>query len=229
MSSQHHLSESMLIALENAFQNPARNLTKSRSKNIHRYASIKMGKRITVESMLECDACYHFDFSKDVIRFCSQPIRFPYYLDGKVHTYVPDFLVQFDTKEFVLYEVKSEFAVSAPDFNLEWNAKQQAANELGLELELVEEKDIRQTALLQNLKLMYRYGSRDCLTDTQQQVLNILTKSGTQPAQYLGNKAGLTGRVILPILCNLLARSILETNLDVPLSLKSEFTLTCNA
>lgn len=57
MSSQPHLSDNVLIALENAFQNPARNLTK-----------------VTVESSLECDACYHFDFTKDIIRFCSHDL-----------------------------------------------------------------------------------------------------------------------------------------------------------
>ncbi|MDF2155307.1 hypothetical protein [Vibrio sp. CAU 1672] len=49
MSSLPTLSNATLIALERAFQTPARNLTKSRGKNIHRFASSKMGKRVTVE------------------------------------------------------------------------------------------------------------------------------------------------------------------------------------
>ncbi|MFD2018040.1 hypothetical protein ACFSJQ_25335 [Vibrio olivae] len=71
MSFQYDHPESTAISLNNAFNNPARNLTKSRGKNIHRYASAKMGKRVTVESALECDACYHFDFEKDIIRLFS--------------------------------------------------------------------------------------------------------------------------------------------------------------
>ncbi len=69
-----------LIALESAFATPARNLTKSRGKNIHGYVSANMGERVTVESFLECAACYHFDFERSIIRFCSRPIRFSYCL-----------------------------------------------------------------------------------------------------------------------------------------------------
>ncbi len=57
MLCQDSFSENVVLALEQAFHNPARKLTKSRGKNIHRFASAKMGKRVTVESALECDAC----------------------------------------------------------------------------------------------------------------------------------------------------------------------------
>ncbi|MEZ8742056.1 TnsA endonuclease N-terminal domain-containing protein [Photobacterium swingsii] len=62
---------------------------------------------ITVESSLESDACYHLEFEKDISRFCSQSIKFTYYQDGNPHTHIPDFLVQFDSQEYVLYEIKS--------------------------------------------------------------------------------------------------------------------------
>ncbi|MCL9773947.1 Tn7 transposase TnsA N-terminal domain-containing protein [Vibrio methylphosphonaticus] len=141
-----------LIALESAFDNLARNLTKSRGKNIHRYVSAKMGKRATVETFLECAACYHFDFESSIIRFCSQPIRFSYCLNGKTHNYVPDFLVQFDTGEYTLYEVKSDMENSKPEFQCEWEAKVQAAFELGLELELVTEEEILDKVIFSTLR-----------------------------------------------------------------------------
>lgn len=50
------------------------------------------------------------------MRFCPQPIRFSYCLNGKTHTDVPDFLVQFDTGEFTLYEVKSDDECSNEEF-----------------------------------------------------------------------------------------------------------------
>lgn len=50
MSTLPSPSTATLLALESAFDTPARNLTKSRGKNIHRYVSAKMGKRVTVES-----------------------------------------------------------------------------------------------------------------------------------------------------------------------------------
>ncbi|MCU8110947.1 hypothetical protein M2H39_17185 [Vibrio vulnificus] len=67
MSALPYPSTATLIALESAFVTPARNLTKSRGKNIHRYVSAKMGKRVTVASFLECAACYHFDFEPSIV------------------------------------------------------------------------------------------------------------------------------------------------------------------
>ncbi|WP_318465263.1 TnsA endonuclease N-terminal domain-containing protein [Photobacterium leiognathi] len=226
MSSLLTPSAITISALEHAFDTPARNLTKSRGKNIHRFASAKMGKRLTVESTLECDACYHFDFEPSIVRFCAQPIRLPYFIDGKRHTYVPDFLVEFDTHEFVLYEVKSNYAKNKSNFCFEWEAKVQAASELGLELELVEESNIRDKVILKNLKLIHRYASRDGLNNVQKTLLSILKQNGAQSARSLGKHLGLKGRTILPILCDLLSRCLLETHLDKPLSLESLFELT---
>ncbi|PSU99805.1 endonuclease [Photobacterium leiognathi subsp. mandapamensis] len=226
MSCLPTLSTTTISALEHAFDTPARNLKKSRGKNIHRFASAKMGKRITVESSLECDACYHFDFEPSIVRFCAQPIRLTYFINGKCHTYVPDFLVQFDTHEFVLYEVKTDYAKNKSDFGFEWEAKVQAASDLGLELELVGESDIRNKVILKNLKLIHRYASRDGLNNVQKSLLNILKLRGTQSARCLRKQLGLKGRTILPILCNLLSKCLLETSLDKPLSLESRFELT---
>jgi len=229
MSALSSPSTATLIALESAFATPARNLTKSRGKNIHRYVSVKMGKRVTVESFLECAACYHFDFEPSIVRFCSQPIRFSYCLNGKTHTYVPDFLVQFDTGEFKLYEVKSDMESSKEEFQCEWEAKVQGAFELGLELELVREEEILDEVIFSNLKLLHRYASRDNLNHFHQTLLATFKLNGTQTAKSLGHHLGLNGRKILPFLCDLLSRNLLQTSLETPLSLESEFELVCHA
>ncbi len=225
MSALPSPSTATLIALESAFNTPARNLTKSRGKNIHRYVSVKMGKRVTVESFLECAACYHFDFEPSIVRFCSQPIRFSYCLNGKTHTYVPDFLVQFDIGEFKLYEVKSDMESLKEE--CEWEAKVQAAFELGLELELVTEVEILDEVIFNNLKLLHRYASRDSLSHFHQTLLNTFKFNGPQTAKSLGHHFGLNGRQILPFLCDLLSRNLLQTSLEMPLSLESKFELSC--
>ncbi|EJI1278654.1 TnsA endonuclease N-terminal domain-containing protein [Vibrio vulnificus] len=229
MSTLPSPSTATLIALESAFDTPARNLTKSRGKNIHRYVSAKMGKRVTVESFLECAACYHFDFEPSIVRFCSQPIRFSYRLNGKTHTYVPDFLVQFDTGEYTLYEVKSDMESSKSEFGCEWEAKVQGALRLGLELELVTEEEILDEVIFSNLKLLHRYSSRDNLNHFHQTLLTTLKLNGTQTAKSLGHHLGLNGRKVFPFLCDLLSRNLLQTSLETPLSLESEFELGCYA
>ncbi|KII76613.1 TnsA endonuclease N-terminal domain-containing protein [Vibrio renipiscarius] len=215
-----HLTSSQVVsdALESAFTTPARNLTKSRGKNIHRFASVKMGHRVSVESTLEFDACFHFDFVKSITRFCSQPIKYTYVLDGKKHKYVPDFLAEFDTGELILYEVKSDFEVSKSDFKREFEAKRLAAKRLGVELELIEESQIRVAPLLNNLKLIHRYASRSDLTEIQQLVLSIFRRFGSLNVNTLISKTGISKPYIMPIICDLLSKCLLDTNLEVPIT-----------
>ncbi|MCW8330273.1 Tn7 transposase TnsA N-terminal domain-containing protein [Photobacterium sp. SDRW27] len=222
-----HLTPSpeVLDALNNAFIEPARNLTKSRGKNIHRYASVKMNHRVSVETALECDACYHFDFASSIRKFCSQPIRYSFAIDDKTHTYVPDFLVEFTTGEFILYEVKRDKEANSNQFKREFNAKAAAAEQLGVYLELIKESHIRVTPLLQNLKLIHRYASRKNLSETQKTLLSILCNYGPQRVESLMFRTGLPKQRIMPIICDLLSRCILETDLYTPLTIETEVRL----
>ncbi|WP_428472250.1 TnsA endonuclease N-terminal domain-containing protein [Photobacterium indicum] len=81
-------------------------------------------------------------------------MRYSYVLDSKKHKYVPDFLIEFDTGEFVLYEVKSDVEASSAHFKREFEAKRSAAEQLGITLELIEESHIRIKPFLKNLKLI---------------------------------------------------------------------------
>ncbi|MFA0415423.1 TnsA endonuclease N-terminal domain-containing protein [Vibrio renipiscarius] len=223
-----HLTSSQVVsdALESAFTTPARNLTKSRGKNIHRFASVKMGHRVSVESTLEFDTCFHFDFVKSITRFCSQPIRYTYVLDGKKHKYVPDFLVEFDSGEFILYEVKSDFEISKSGFKREFEAKRLAAKCFGVELELIEESQIRVAPLLKNLKLIHRYASLSDLTETQQLVLSILRRFGSLNVNTLISKTGISQPYIMPIICDLLSKCLLDANLEAPFTADTTLELS---
>ncbi|MGF1761659.1 TnsA endonuclease N-terminal domain-containing protein [Photobacterium sagamiensis] len=225
MSTTLFPSPEVLDALNDAFTTPARNLTKSRGKNIHRFASAKMGRRVSVESSLECDACYHFDFAKSIRRFCSQPIRYSYVLDGTRHKYVPDFLVEFENGEFVLYEVKNDIEVSSFQFKKEFKAKVAAAEEFGIALELIEEHQIRTGTLFKNLKLIHRYASRNDLSQIQRAVLSILSSDGAQRIESLMSRTGLSRQRIMPIICDLLSKCLLEADLDIPLTQETEIGL----
>lgn len=113
--------------------------------------------------------------------------------------------------------------------NLNVNAKVQGALELGLELELIIEEEILDTVIFRNLKLLHRYASRDNLSHLHQTLLNTLKMNGCQTAKSLGSNLGLNGRKIFPLLCDLLSRNLLQTSLETPLSLESEFDLGCYA
>ncbi|MBY7850477.1 Tn7 transposase TnsA N-terminal domain-containing protein [Vibrio fluvialis] len=70
-------------------------LKNSSVKNISRFVSIKNDSIETVESDLEFDACFHFEFNPHLVYFEAQPIGYKYSLNKKHHTYTPDFLCRF--------------------------------------------------------------------------------------------------------------------------------------
>ncbi|EHK62474.1 TnsA endonuclease N-terminal domain family protein [Halomonas sp. GFAJ-1] len=68
-----------------------RKLRHSRVKNLYEFASAKNGNVLTVESTLEFDACFHFEYSNDIQSFEAQPIGFHYNYEAKTLPYTPDF------------------------------------------------------------------------------------------------------------------------------------------
>jgi hypothetical protein len=114
--------------------------------------------------------------------------------------------------------VKTNSAADSESFKREFEVKNRAAKQLGIPLELLKESEIREAQLLKNLKLIHRYASRDDLTHYQQVILSILSDFGSQNVESLINKTGMNRGVIMPMVCDLLARCLLDANLGMPLT-----------
>tara|TARA_R110001599_G_scaffold341930_1_gene563267 strand:- start:632 stop:1258 length:627 start_codon:yes stop_codon:yes gene_type:complete len=199
-----------------------RTLKKSTVKNIHKFSSKKCGEMIVVESSLEYDSCFHFEFSKQIILYEAQPIGFQYELCGKIRSYTPDFLVTLDGEEEIFYEVKPFCKTLSEEFNLEFEAKKIAALNLGKKLELITEKQIRIIPLLNNLKLIHRYQRLEHnLTSFQKQLLKLITSAESLTLSYLIDNTQTSFSEIIPHIADLLAKGILESNLLKPLECDS--------
>ena len=70
-----------------------RKLKHSRVKNLHKFASQKNKFTCLVESSLEFDACFHFEFSPSIAAFEAQPLGYEYEFDNRICRYTPDFLL----------------------------------------------------------------------------------------------------------------------------------------
>ena len=100
-----------------------RKLRHSRVKNLYKFASFKTGCTHTVESSLEFDACYHFEYSPQVTAFIAQPLGFTYLLNGKANPYTPDFKILSDNQKVTSIEVKPSNKTLDPDFVQKFRAK----------------------------------------------------------------------------------------------------------
>jgi hypothetical protein len=63
-------------------------------KNIGKTPSLKAGRPVWWESLLERDYIVLLEFDPDVITFVEQPFRVRYSFEGRVRHYTPDFLVE---------------------------------------------------------------------------------------------------------------------------------------
>jgi len=135
-----------------------RKLRHSRVKNLYKFASFKTASAHTVESSLEFDACYHFEYSPQVKSFIAQPIGFTYSIHGKTNPYTPDFKIINNNQKIAFIEVKPHSKTLHPEFVQKFQAKKEAAYQLGFELSLVTELQIRKYPVLNNFKLLHRYA-----------------------------------------------------------------------
>ncbi|TRY33981.1 TnsA endonuclease N-terminal domain-containing protein [Aliiglaciecola sp. M165] len=199
-----------------------RKLTKSAVNNIHRFASFKMDDFIEVESTLEFDACFHFEYSAKVLEFESQPIGFEYELDGKIRSYTPDYLARLETLPSTFYEVKLYKKTLSEIFKSEFKAKQVAAEALGGRLELITENNIRVYPLLDNLKILHRYHSAENdLSDQQYQAITILGRVERLSILDLIHRMGQNYREIFPDILSLVALDLLKLDMNMPISTDS--------
>ncbi|MEZ9819889.1 Tn7 transposase TnsA N-terminal domain-containing protein [Shewanella sp. 10N.286.45.A1] len=112
-------------------------------KNLFKFASLKNRASLTLESSLEFDACFHFEYSKSVSAFEAQPIGFYYQYYGKSLPYTPDFLVSSADGKQIYYEIKYSKEACDLEVKERLRHKQQSCIELGLELRLITERQLR--------------------------------------------------------------------------------------
>lgn len=118
------------------------------------FPSVKNGRMVAWESLLERDAIILFEFSSAVVSYHEQPSIETYYEDDLPRRYFPDFSLTFRSEEQVDVEVKPERKLRSPK-----NEKRFALISDAYELRdkgflILTEKEIRQEPRLSNLKLL---------------------------------------------------------------------------
>ena len=84
-----------------------RKLKHSRVKNLFKFASQKNNASCLVESALEYDACFHFEYSPNIKSFEAQPLGFHYVYEDRKFPYTPDFLLHYNDGGQKYLEIKT--------------------------------------------------------------------------------------------------------------------------
>ncbi|WP_165398990.1 TnsA endonuclease N-terminal domain-containing protein [Shewanella maritima] len=192
-------------------------------KNLYKFASIKNRATLTLESTLEFNACFHFEFSKSIEFFEAQPVGFHYQYYGKSFPYTPDFLVSSTLGRQIYYEIKYSNEASVPEVMHRFKRKQRSCSELGMELRLLTERQLHKEPRLNNLKLLHRYsGDSKCNTQIEW-LLSLIREFGVVTVRDLLEQSKLTcGRLNKLVLIGA-SQGLIQFDLDaIPFGLGTE-------
>jgi hypothetical protein len=126
-------------------------------KNIGKFPSLKLGRIVWWESLLERDFIYLLEFDGAVLSYAEQPFRIRYTLNGKRHSYTPDFLVNRKNKRQIV-EVKLRKKAGKEHYVILFRIIAAVCRNEGYEFVVATECDIRVQPRLDNIKLLWRYA-----------------------------------------------------------------------
>jgi hypothetical protein len=136
---------------------PVRKGSRRGGSAIGRFPSLKMGRMIAFESLLERDFIYLLDFDPSVDWFDEQPPVIETVHEGKQLHYTPDFHLM-ERGRHVLVECKQEGFVET-DKNLSmYAATQDLCDERGWEFRIVNNRQVRAGFRLHNVKFLTQYA-----------------------------------------------------------------------
>jgi hypothetical protein len=217
---------------------PVRKIPKNYLSVTGIFSSVKNGKSLGYESLLERDLMILLEFDDAVERFEEQPVKIPVVVNGKkVKPYTPDILIHYrplssgEILRPVLGEVKntSDLEKHKAKYAPKFKAASLYADEHGWEWRKFTEKDIR-TDYLENLKFLREYHSADPDITLLNEVLSYL-QSSRGPVTFESLLRGLCPTDdkqlhIVPAIWHLLATKRIVANLKKPLDMNTKVSLS---
>lgn len=148
---------------------------RGRSSLTGKFSSFKMKSPIPWESTLERDYIFLLEADSSVTAYKPQPFHLEYWLNGKRHSYTPDFWVERGSKKQVV-EVKPKKRVEK--YKGIFQSVTLVCQEKGWAFGVVTEDEIRVQPVLSNTKILCRYSRQDFSFDFLEYCRNRLKELG---------------------------------------------------
>jgi hypothetical protein len=157
---------------------PVRKAVNHGKNIIGHYPSLKMGRMINFESMIERDFICLLDFETKVQSFEEQPLALEYLHQGKQHKYTPDFHVIFAGQN-ILCECKPSQFVDTPENQLKFSAARAWCEEQKWLFEVVTDCQMLANWRVRNIKLLTRFARYPVSNEFRGRVLTYLSTNST--------------------------------------------------
>lgn len=126
-------------------------------KLIGKFPSLKMGRIVWYESLLERDYMYLLEIDPEVISYREQPFRIRYFLAGKNRRYTPDLLIHRRCGEYIV-EVKPKKKALEQKYVILFRIAAQICRQEGYEFHVATDVIIRSQPRLNTVKFLYKYA-----------------------------------------------------------------------
>lgn len=141
---------------------------------IGRFPSLKLGRMVDFESLIERDYLYLLDFETAVTWFAEQPLVIEYEANGKQLKYTPDFHLIRGGRHF-LVECKPEKMMGKPQNQRKFAAGQDFCAEKNWTFQVMTDTQLRAGFRLSNVRLLTQFARYDPDPRIKQTILAFLS------------------------------------------------------
>jgi len=195
-------------------------VSRSNARSAGKYPSWKMGRMMHWESNNELNAFWLLDSDPKVIRFSEQPCQIVYVMDGLERIHYPNILVTTAGGK-QLWEVKPRSNAADPDILARAAFLSCVLPRWGYEYRTVLAEDLARQPRLRNANLLLSLGKRAVSDAEFEDVRRTMAEQGSLAwAEACAGNHGPRGREIL---CSLALRGVLTIDMNLPISLTTEF------
>jgi len=128
---------------------------------------------ISYESTLEKDFIYLLDYDQCISEYEEQPVNIEYYVNGKKHHYIPDFLAIIDYQKWI-FECKPEIFVNNEENLQKFQAARYFCSKNSWQFLVITDEMIRGGFYLRNVKYLTTFARIAVPSEIRLRLLNLL-------------------------------------------------------
>jgi len=157
---------------------PVRQVSNRGGNITGKFPSLKMGRMVAFESLIERDFLYLLDYEPAIEWFEEQPMTIEYQVEEKILHYTPDFHL-IEAGQNVLVECKPGNLVNHRANQLKFKAAVRWCTERSWKFQVITDIQLRTGYRLENIKLMTYYARLNIPPQIKTQIYTIVANRGS--------------------------------------------------